>query len=140
GKKDQNSHLLVKADRIDIQVAPNGTKPQPVVFLGAKARFDSNEEATRFGLLDIEGKLKMVIDFLQILEPRLQSLSTVTMGQPSLIYGDIGIGRKIPLAHMGEGMDRLLSIVLAIATSRDGLVLIDEFEHGIHQSGMTKIR
>src|SRR5205807_7489873 len=63
----------------------------------------------------------------------------IAVGEKLLIHGDIGIGRKIPLAHMGEGMGRLLSIVLAIAVNKDGLILIDEFEHGIHHSGMTKI-
>ncbi|MDI6791627.1 MAG: AAA family ATPase [bacterium] len=47
--------------------------------------------------------------------------------------------RKIPVAYMGEGVSRLLSIILAIATSGDGIVIIDECENGIHYSAMPKI-
>jgi len=40
---------------------------------------------------------------------------------------------------MGEGMGRLLSIVLAIASAARGVILIDEVENGIHHSVMTKV-
>src|SRR5207248_11277853 len=44
GKKEQNSQLLIKSDRIDIQVGPESAKTQPLVFLGAYAMFNSQEE------------------------------------------------------------------------------------------------
>jgi AAA15 family ATPase/GTPase len=40
---------------------------------------------------------------------------------------------------MGEGVAKLLSIILAIANAKDGIVLIDEFENGLHYSVMQKI-
>jgi len=40
---------------------------------------------------------------------------------------------------MGGGMRWLLSVILAIATTRNGVVLIDEVENGIHYSAMTKV-
>jgi AAA15 family ATPase/GTPase len=52
----------------------------------------------------------------------------------SLIYGDLGIGKKMPLSLMGEGTAKLLSIMLAIATHKGGIVLIDEIENGVHYS------
>lgn len=78
-------------------------------------------------------------DFLKIIEPRLKSLSSVTMGDTSLIHGDIGLSRKIPVSYMGDGISRLLSIILSIATTKNGIVLIDECENGIHHSVMPKI-
>jgi AAA15 family ATPase/GTPase len=40
---------------------------------------------------------------------------------------------------MGEGTAKLLSIMLAIATSRGGIVLIDELENGVHYSVHPKL-
>ncbi len=40
---------------------------------------------------------------------------------------------------MGDGISRLLSIILAIATTKDGVVLIDECENGLHHSVMPRI-
>ncbi|MGI0482122.1 AAA family ATPase [Geminocystis sp. CENA526] len=56
-----------------------------------------------------------------------------------MIAGDIGIGELIPIAYMGEGISRLLSIILAIATTENGVVLIDEIENGLHYSKITDI-
>jgi hypothetical protein len=109
------------------------------VFLGARILVPPGDDAIRFGRLDIGGKGEVALEFLKLLEPRLKSLSSVQVGNFSLIHGDIGIGRKIPVALMGEGMGRLLSLGLVIATARNGIVFIDEIENGFHHSVMAKV-
>ena len=42
--------------------------------------------------------------------------------------------RPVPLRSLGEGAQRLFSVALALANSRDGFCLIDEAENGIHYS------
>jgi len=56
-----------------------------------------------------------------------------------MMYADIGMSRKIPMAFLGGGMSRLLSIILAIAKVKNGIVLIDEVDAGIHYSHMPKV-
>lgn len=139
GAEDQKSHLIVTPSHVERQLEFSDTKQQVVTFSGAKALSNPNDLANLFGRLDVLGKQDIVIEFLQILEPRLKSLSSVALGQVSFIHGDIGIGHKIPIAFMGEGMDRLLFTILAIATNRDSLMLIDEFENGLHYTVMAKV-
>ena len=43
-------------------------------------------------------------------------------------------GRPVPLKSLGDGAVRLFGIALALAHSRDGILLIDEVENGIHHS------
>ena len=40
----------------------------------------------------------------------------------------------VPLRSLGDGTTRILSVVLALANCRDGILLIDEAENGIHYS------
>ena len=40
----------------------------------------------------------------------------------------------VPLKSLGDGAIRLFSVALALANSRDGILLIDEAENGIHHS------
>ena len=40
----------------------------------------------------------------------------------------------VPLRSLGDGATRILSIVLALANSRDGILLVDEAENGVHYS------
>ncbi len=45
-----------------------------------------------------------------------------------------GNARPVPLKSLGDGALRLFGIALALANSRDGFLLIDEAENGIHHS------
>ena len=42
--------------------------------------------------------------------------------------------KPVPLRSLGDGATRLFGVALALANSRNGLVLIDEAENGIHYS------
>ena len=44
----------------------------------------------------------------------------------------------VPLPFMGEGIGRILTILLAIAECGNGMVLIDEFDNGLHYSVLTE--
>ena len=44
-----------------------------------------------------------------------------------------------PIATMGEGMQRILSLALAMTTASNGYLLIDEFETGLHHSIQAKV-
>ncbi len=138
GQPDQSSHMVVSQNGI----ALNGDFLKSVVpgaIIPARLRVEANQLAARFGQLDIKCKENELVKFLSIIEPRLKSLSTVATGGVPLIYGDIGLGRKIPVAYMGDGMSHLLQIMLFVATSEGGLVVIDEVENGLHYSVMPKI-
>lgn len=137
--KNQTAHLLMGVHGIGIYIDNAKMEQRHATFLAARGSVNPSEDAQKFGQLDIIGKQEKIIDFLRIIEPNLKSISSVAMGDISLIHGDIGLTRKIPVAYMGEGISRLLSIILAIATSRDGIVIIDECENGIHYSAMPKI-
>lgn len=40
----------------------------------------------------------------------------------------------IPLSNLGDGMQRMLGIALALVNAKDGLLLVDEIENGLHYS------
>ena len=42
--------------------------------------------------------------------------------------------RPVPLKSLGDGALRLFGVALALANSRDGFLVIDEAENGIHHS------
>lgn len=114
-------------------------KVKEVVFVHACAQGGSLNDAKRLGEIDIASGLGEITNYLKIIEPRLTSLSIVPHAQQGLIYGDIGLKRKMPIAFMGEGITRLLSILVAIASTPDGIVCVDEIENGIHYSLFPKV-
>ncbi len=42
------------------------------------------------------------------------------------------IPRRVPLRSYGDGLNRLFSVILSLVNARGGLLLIDEFENGLH--------
>lgn len=45
-----------------------------------------------------------------------------------------GSDSRIPLNSMGDGMSRILQLILSVFPAKDGFLLIDEFENGLHFS------
>jgi hypothetical protein len=45
-----------------------------------------------------------------------------------------GASERLPLRSLGEGMSRLFGLALALVNARDGILLIDEVESGLHYS------
>jgi len=104
-----------------------------VVFLPC-GRISPNENAERFSKLAVTKRTDEVLDALQLLEPRLMSVQVYVTGGDAFVAGDIGLSEVVPLYHMGQGTNRLLSMLNAILVQPQGVVLIDEFENGLHYS------
>jgi AAA15 family ATPase/GTPase len=80
------------------------------------------------------------VPILQFIEPRLKKISIqVVPPQQPVLFVDLGLGRQIPLALAGDGMHRLVTILLAIIDNADGIVFLDEIETGIHHSAMLQV-
>ena len=97
------------------------------------------QNATDYSELVAVGRQEELMYALRPLEPRLTQLTLLIVGGETTICGDIGIGHLIPLQLMGEGIQRILSIVLEIAKARNGIVLIDEIENGLHHSVLVDV-
>lgn len=109
------------------------------IFLGSRRLGVSNEDVGRYSELEVKGEHEGVTDILKEIEPRLQRLAVVSTRDAPTMYADIDMGRLIPVPLMGDGMTRLLSLALAIATVPDGMVVVDEIENGLHHSVMQRI-
>lgn len=46
----------------------------------------------------------------------------------------------LPICSLGDGMQRMLGISLAIVNAENGILLIDEIENGLHYSVQTELK
>ncbi|NEP38674.1 MAG: AAA family ATPase [Okeania sp. SIO2G4] len=137
-REDQNQiRLAIQQDKEqearEIEVFP------PSIFLSSRLRVSPTEDAEIFSQFEAINQQNEIIEILKIIEPRLKRLAVLVTGGVPMIYGDIGADYLIPVSLMGEGMGRLLSIILSIMNAKEGTVLIDEIENGIHYSVMEKV-
>jgi len=80
---------------------------------------------------------------LQLITPDFMDISFVKINDHGLTRTAKirlrGTPHPVPLGSMGDGMLRVLQITLKIFAARGGLLLIDEFENGLHYSVQEKI-
>jgi hypothetical protein len=109
-------------------------------FDAARSRVDPVLDAESYGYLEVVKQPEPILEFLKILEPRLARLAVITVGGKPILHGDVGLDRLIPLSFMGEGVGRLASLAISIATNMaGGVVLVDEIENGIYYAAMEKV-
>lgn len=114
-------------------------KESKAVFLGAFQRSNLKEDIDRFGQITLNNSQQKVVEYLGIIEPRIKSIETVSVGGIPMVYADLGFGRKIPLNYLGGGVVRLFSFITTILFDKNACIFIDEFENGFHYSILSKI-
>lgn len=79
---------------------------------------------------------KDVVEALKIIDPEISAVSMVggegPRQQRTAIVRAGNLPRPVPLRSFGDGLNRLFGIVLSLVNAKDGILLIDEFENGIH--------
>ena len=80
---------------------------------------------------ELEGITSIGGGFVVFPRRRIRELSD---GSRRIIAKMKSLDHPIPLKRLGDGVQRLLGIALALAFCRNGILLIDEVENGIHHS------
>ena len=85
-----------------------------------------------------EGLEEKAVHFLKIIEPKIEYVNFVGRSENSGLRYPIasngGSSKRVTLKSYGEGMTRLLGIALALVQCRNGILLLDEIESGLHYS------
>lgn len=96
----------------------------------------SSSNARLFDAIALTEKEAYLLDALRIIEPRTVRVAFINNGlnerKPIIKFENSN--QVFPLQSMGDGMNRILSIILAMANAENGFLLIDEFENGLHFS------
>ena len=108
-------------------------------MLSARSLTNSARDAQQFSTLRKAKQDQELIDALRIIEPRVQAIEVLSEPSGPSIYLDVGLDVLVPLNVCGEGMVRLFSIVLELIASRNGVLLIDEIDNGLHYTVMPKL-
>ncbi|MBR2189556.1 MAG: AAA family ATPase [Eubacterium sp.] len=87
----------------------------------------------RMGKAEINGEKQNIIGFLQRIDPSISDIVTISINGFSQLY--INTNKKLlPIQFSGDGINKLLYIVLSIMDARNGILLIDEIDTGFHYS------
>jgi hypothetical protein len=116
-----------------------GDEPSlPCIFVSP---YGGERTATLGALWDkiaLSDREKDVVEALRIIDPEISAVSMVggegPRQQRTAIVRASNLPRPVPLRSFGDGLNRLFGIALSLVNVKDGLLLIDEFENGLHHT------
>ncbi len=100
------------------------------IFIISKSNF-SNTLIKSLENVIITKNEKNLIQYLSKIDNRIIDIK---LGSNQLIYFDVGLARLIPAQLIGDGVLKLMNVLLAIMEYR--IVLIDEIDNGLHFSAL----
>jgi AAA15 family ATPase/GTPase len=89
---------------------------------------------------------ELVVQALQNIEPSIERIASIgsdssgrRFSRGGLVVRLAGEKQRIPIGNLGDGIWRMLGLALAIVNARDGVLLVDEIDTGLHFSAMSKM-
>lgn len=113
---------------------------QNLKFIGTRDIYKV-KNAENWDKIIFSEKENHVIEALQIIEPTIERLAFIgdNQNERTAIIKLSNVPNTLPLRSMGDGINRILTIILALVNAENGYLLIDEFENGLHHSVQSKL-
>lgn len=103
-----------------------------VKFIGSHASIQSFLRQNTFDIFSDFIREK-ALKCLKLMDNRIMEIDFVADNLKNPI-ATFKSGKNVALLRMGNGVHRILTILLALSTCENGIVLIDEIENGLHYS------
>lgn len=101
------------------------------VYISSSNPYDNNVKL--FSDLLLDKQEKALISSLRQIEPNLKDI-IVANGN---LYADVSLDKRIPIQVLGDGIRKIISILINIYQARNGgILLIDEIDNGLHYKSM----
>lgn len=98
---------------------------------------NSEQNAILFDRISLSPDEDYVVEALRIINPSIERISFVTSINKRNRYPIVTLkddSRRFRLSTMGDGINRILTIILSMLNCKNGVFLLDEFETGLHYS------
>jgi AAA15 family ATPase/GTPase len=86
---------------------------------------------SRLNEMVINKEISDILEILRLVEP---SIINLTISKENIVYADLGLKKLVPLNVIGNGILKILSIIVAVYYLKGGILIIDEIENGFHFS------
>ena len=115
----------------------------PCILVGPYSDDTTSELGFLWDEIALTDDEQEVVKALRIIDSSISAVSMVgsetnRMTRRAVVRAG-NIPRPVSLRTFGEGVNRLFGLALALVNARGGLLLIDEFENGLHHSVQTDV-
>jgi len=112
---------------------PEHVNFRKIGFISNSTSVTNRSLAEQYDRCFMQGHADKVKAAFQLIDSSIIDVNTLTIGKPA-IYITTKNGKTFPLALFGDALNRIADIILQLIDNRNGILLIDEIENGIHHS------
>jgi len=95
--------------------------------------FSAKENAKRFSNLSKQNREHIVVESVLNLFPTIKGISIETIGGQPVLYASLAsLPEKIPVSVLSGGINKYMSLLIAICVNENGAILVDELEDGFY--------
>lgn len=132
---------------VSARATPGGLEIPSANVRGINAQFFASQEklyqqqfAEAFSTLSKRKRSNEITDVLKAYFDFIEDISVeIDAGMPALYANVKNLPEKIPISLVSAGINKLVFLLLAIATSSGGFIVVDEIENGLHYSIMKDV-
>lgn len=111
----------------------------PTLFIPTKDPLNSRDLLVKgYSKLDVENHSNYVLEGLKIIDDSISEIKVVFLDKPNLF-----LRREneplMALELFGDAMKKMVKIITHLVQSKNGILLIDEIENGIHYTNQPKV-
>ena len=117
-------------------IYPYSQKPPSSRFINSCITERTSTLGSLWDKISLTDREKYVLEALQIIDESISGISMVGNPQRNrqARVRSSKFSRPIPLRSFGDGLNRLFGIILSLVNASGGILLIDEFENGLHHT------
>jgi AAA ATPase domain len=114
----------------------------PVRYISTEA-LNSEDVDYLFGEIVLTPEEDTLIGALKAIDPTIERIASIPerksyySSKANIRIKCIDHPGRIPIGTMGDGMWRMLGLAIALVTAKNGILLVDEIDTGLHYSVMT---
>ena len=111
----------------------------PAILLSPVSREGPEHNGQRFSSLSIKGKHQPIIAAIRDQFPFVEDLGVEYHSGTAMVHAKLrAVQEKVPLPLVSDGINKMLSILLAIQHFSRGIILVDEMENGLYFDLMSR--
>jgi predicted ATPase len=139
----RNGDRTQRLMRIDESARPRRAARLPFSGTGRKAEvvpprgMPTNDVAVLWDKISLTPLEEEVVQGIELIDESIEDIAFVEdprAGMRIPLVRTRKFDEPVPLSSMGDGVSRLFEIILALVSVKGGVLLVDEFENGLHWS------
>lgn len=107
-------------------------------YVGANGAENAADLGAMWDGIALSDNEQEVVEALRMIDPRISKVTMVggegSHRRRTAFVRTEDVLRPVPLRLFGDGMNRLFAMILALVNARGRLMLVDEFENGLHHT------